>query len=84
MVRVSLGQKRKCQGSRGTFVLPSGADIVSLPQHVRLVPIADIKAHRAPPIIARGHRSSRTVNSAQSPSSLSTVMVPPCCCVTIS
>jgi hypothetical protein len=26
-------------GSRGTSVLPSGADIVSLPQHVRLVPI---------------------------------------------
>ncbi len=45
--------------------------------------IADINARRAPPAIARGHRSSRTVNSAQSPSSLSTVMVPPCCCVTI-
>jgi len=33
------GQKRKCPGSRGTSVLPSGADIVSLPQHVRLVPM---------------------------------------------
>jgi hypothetical protein len=36
----SLGQKRKCPGSRGTSVLPSGADIVSLPRHVRLVPTA--------------------------------------------
>jgi hypothetical protein len=26
-----MGQKRKCPGSRGTSVLPSGADIVSLP-----------------------------------------------------
>jgi hypothetical protein len=34
----TLGQKRKCPGSRGTSVLPSGADIVSLPQHARLVP----------------------------------------------
>jgi hypothetical protein len=33
----SLGQKRKCPGSRGTSVLPSGADIVSLPRHVRWV-----------------------------------------------
>src|SRR5450755_3845978 len=31
-------QKRKYPGSRGTPVLPSGADIVSLPRHVRLVP----------------------------------------------
>ena len=36
-----LGQKRKCTGSRGTSVLPSGADVVSLPQHVSLVPIPD-------------------------------------------
>src|ERR1700738_5099859 len=36
------GQRRKCPGSRGTSVLPSGADIVSLPQHVRLVPTADL------------------------------------------
>src|SRR5450432_2666767 len=35
------GQKRKCPGSRGTSVLPSGADIVSLPRHVRLVPRTD-------------------------------------------
>jgi hypothetical protein len=34
-----LGQKRKYLGSRGTSVLPSGADIVSLPRHVRLVPM---------------------------------------------
>jgi hypothetical protein len=40
----SLGQKRKCPGSRGTPVLPSGADIVSLPQHVSLVPQADISS----------------------------------------
>jgi hypothetical protein len=38
----SLGQKRKCPGSRGTSVLPSGADIVSLPRHVRLVPKAEV------------------------------------------
>ncbi len=37
----ALGQKRKCPGSRGTSVLPSGADIVSLPRHVRLVPTRD-------------------------------------------
>jgi hypothetical protein len=36
-----LGQKRKCPGSRGTSVLPTGADIVSLPQQVRLVPISN-------------------------------------------
>ena|SRR6266851_5224911 len=36
------GPKRKCPGSRGTSVLPSGADIVSLPQHVRLVPLAAV------------------------------------------
>ena len=28
-------KKRKCPGSRGTSVLPSGADMVCLPQHVR-------------------------------------------------
>jgi hypothetical protein len=36
------GQKRKCPGSRGTSVLPSGPDIVSLPRHVRLVPKGDL------------------------------------------
>src|SRR5713226_3076112 len=36
-----VGQKRKCPSSRGTSVLPSGADIVSLPRHVRLVPLPD-------------------------------------------
>ena len=44
----ALGQKRKCPGSRGTSVLPSGADIVSLPQHVRLVPIAEAGPTRSP------------------------------------
>jgi hypothetical protein len=33
---------------------------------------------------ARPRLGSRTVNSVKSPTSLSTVMVPPCCCVTIS
>ena len=37
-----VGQKRKCPGSRGTSVLPSGADIISLPGHVRLVPDTDL------------------------------------------
>ena len=39
-----MGQKRKCPGSRGTSVLPSGADIVGLPQHVSLVPKHEIAA----------------------------------------
>ena len=38
----AMGQKRRCPGSRGTSVLPSGADIISLPRHVRLVPRSDI------------------------------------------
>jgi len=41
--QVYFGKKRKCPGSRGTSVLPSGADIVSLPRHVRLVPRVDIR-----------------------------------------
>src|SRR5712691_1586970 len=36
--RSAPGQKRKCLASRGTSVLFSGADIVSLPRHIRLVP----------------------------------------------
>jgi hypothetical protein len=40
--RSVAGQKRKCLGSRCTSILPSGADIVSLPRHVRLVPNCDI------------------------------------------
>jgi hypothetical protein len=39
-------QKRKCPDSRGPSVLPSGADIVSLPQHVRLVPKGDVGVFR--------------------------------------
>ncbi len=39
-----MGQKRKCPGSRGTSVLPSGADIFSPPRHDRFVPISDIAA----------------------------------------
>ena len=42
--RTALGPKRKCPGPRGTSVLPSGADIVSLPQHVRLVPTHKVAA----------------------------------------
>ena len=38
----SLGQNRKWQGSRGTSVLPSTADIVRPARHVRKVPCADI------------------------------------------
>jgi hypothetical protein len=34
---IHWGQKRKGPGSRGTSVLPSGADIVSPPRHVRFV-----------------------------------------------
>jgi hypothetical protein len=51
-----LGQKRKCPGSRGTSVSPSGADIVGLPRHVRLVPEA---------IIPEPLRSSRSFQDAQ-------------------
>ena len=36
------------------------------------------------PATVCGRRGSRTVNSVKSPTSLSTVMVPPCCWVTIS
>src|SRR5450755_4681585 len=43
-------QKRKCPDSRGTSVLPSGADIVSLPRHVRLVPKGDPPPRSASPI----------------------------------
>jgi hypothetical protein len=39
----SLGQKRKWPGLRGTSVSPSGADIISLPRHVNLVPRVDIR-----------------------------------------
>jgi hypothetical protein len=35
LLLLCAGQKRKCPGSRGTSVLPTGADIVSLPRHVR-------------------------------------------------
>ena len=44
----------------------------------------DAKAHAVHPATARPRRGSRTVNSVKSPTSLSTVIVPPCCCVTIS
>jgi hypothetical protein len=46
-----MGQKRKCPGSRGTSVLPSRADIVSLSRHVRLVPLAEVELARG----IRGH-----------------------------
>ena len=42
------------------------------------------EAHPAVAAAARARRGSRTVNSVKSPTALSTVMVPPCCCVTIS
>jgi hypothetical protein len=45
-----MGQKRKCPGSRGTSVLPSGADVVSLPRHVRVVPGRDMRGD-APQIL---------------------------------
>jgi hypothetical protein len=44
---IRKGQKRKCPGSRGASVLPSGADIVGLPRHVRLVPIGDMTPARS-------------------------------------
>jgi hypothetical protein len=42
------------------------------------------EAHAAVAATARARRGRRTVTSVNSPTSLSTVMVPPCCCVTIS
>jgi hypothetical protein len=42
-INLRLSQKRKCPGSRGTSVLPSGGDIVSLPRHVRLVPKSEAR-----------------------------------------
>src|SRR5712692_11648710 len=44
--RSAFCQKRKCPGSRGTSVLPSGAEIISLPRHVRLVPKGDMRELR--------------------------------------
>ena len=41
---MSAGSKRKCPGSHGTSVLLSGADTVSLTQHVRLVPTTESAA----------------------------------------
>ena len=41
-------------------------------------------AHAAHPVNGRPRRGSRTVNSVKSPTWLSTVIVPPCCSVTIS
>src|SRR5262249_40756313 len=38
-------------------------------------------AYPAFPVTARGRRGIRTVNSVKSPTSLSTVMLPPCCWV---
>ena len=45
---------------------------------------AGMLAHAAHPGSARPRRGSRTVNSVKSPTSLSTVSVPPCCWVMIS
>ena len=36
------GQKRKCARLRGMSALPSTADIVRPPRHVRFVPTADL------------------------------------------
>ena len=45
----------------------------------------DADAHAAPlDQAARRRRGRRTVNSVKVPGSLSTVIVPPCCCVTMS
>jgi hypothetical protein len=37
-----LGQRRKWLRLNGTSVLPSRADIVRLPRHVRFVPISEV------------------------------------------
>src|SRR5713101_8540527 len=55
-----LGQKRKCPGSRGTSVLPSGADIVSLPRHVSLVTMIGIGGRLAAPPLPH-HRTYGSV-----------------------
>jgi hypothetical protein len=57
-----MGQKRKCPGSRGTSVLPSGADIVSLPRHVRLVPRSDINAPNLFDLSDLSHNNSMLVD----------------------
>ncbi len=44
LVRSALGQKRKSPRSRGTSVLPSIADILRLPRHVRFVPNSEVAA----------------------------------------
>src|SRR5260370_37478214 len=55
-----LGQKRKCPGSRGTSVLPSRADIVSVRRHVRLVPTIGIGGSLAAPPLPH-HRTYGSV-----------------------
>ena len=55
-----MGQKRKCPGLRGTPVLPSGADIVSLRQHVRLVPTTEVGRARQSCLCSLFRRSIQT------------------------
>jgi len=51
---------------------------------LQYVAMGQMQTSRSHPAAARPRRGSRTVNSVKSPTSLLTVMVPPCCCVTIS
>ena len=46
--------------------------------------IYDVTVRRGTDVIAEFRGRSRTVISVKSPTSLSTIMVPPCCCVMIS
>jgi hypothetical protein len=60
VLRALNRNKRKCSGSRGTSDLPSGADIVSLPRHVRLVPMDET----ARAVERRGWRHSQHDSAA--------------------
>jgi hypothetical protein len=63
-----VGQTPKCPGSRGMSVLPSGADVVGMPRHVRLVPIGDIakiKMRWSRPDGVGAHRLSNLIGVAR-------------------
>jgi hypothetical protein len=56
------GQQQKCPGSRGTSVLPSGADIASTPRQVRFVPRSDINAPNLFDLSDLSHNNSMLVD----------------------
>ena len=76
----AVGQKRTCPGSRGTSVLPSGADIVSLPRHVRLVPMADLHGRNDRPIavVRRSPAIGGPLGIGDDGANFAALIIPPC------